>query len=69
MFLWSFPVQQTTYRIGNQPRILLGMVEAQSVNNVKNTPPQQQYYTRNYQVPGMYYCGYVGEWLVAVHGN
>ena len=32
-----FPVQQTTYRIGNHVRILLGMFEARSVNNMKNT--------------------------------
>ena len=37
MFLRSFSVQQTTYRIG-KPRILLGiMVEARSVNVKKTT--------------------------------
>ena len=38
MFLRSFSVQQTTCRIGNYVlRILLGMVEARSVNVKKTT--------------------------------
>ena len=41
MFLLSFSVQQTTYRIGNHVCISLGMVEARSVNNVKKTTTKQ----------------------------
>ena len=35
VFTYLFFVQQTTYVLDWQPRILLGMVEARSANNVK----------------------------------
>ena len=41
MFLWSFSVQQTTYRIGNH---VYYMVEARSVNVKKTTTTHRTYH-------------------------